>query len=356
MSVLRAWRVAARDLRVGPRSPIFIYAILLPIAMSFLISAVFGGLLDPDPKLGITDLGASDLTMAAQQLDGISVSLVDEADELKGSVERHDLDAGLVLPEAFDDQLRAGVQPELEFYVAGESLASSRIVLAVATTDLITSLSDVDPPVAVEVVPIGDEDYTPIGDRLLPIVVYYAVVVAALFLPASSLLDERETHTLDAVLVTPANVYEVLVGKGILGVIMGVVLGVLSLVLNQAMGDSPLVVVLFLLIGSVMMAELGLILGALVKDANSLYTAIKGAGVFIALPVIFIIWPTLPQWIAKLAPTYYFLQPVYDIGVNGLSLSDFWLEFFIAVLICIVLLPVVGAIGRRAERRLAWAS
>jgi len=180
-------------------------------------------------------------------------------------------------------------------------------------------------------------------------------VIAALFLPASALLDEREKHTLSAVLVTPTSMKEVLVGKGILGVLMGVTLGVVSLGLNQALGNRPLELLLFLLVGSIMMAEFGLILGSLVKDANSLYTAIKGAGVFIALPVIFIIWPTLPQWIPKLAPTYYFLQPVYDIAVNGGRLSDFGLELGVAVVICLALAPILLAVGRRAEIRLAWA-
>ena len=355
MSWLRAWRIAARDFRLGPRSPIFLYAIFLPVAMSFLISAVFGGLLDPDPKLGIVDLGTSDLPAAAQELDGISVSLIDEESSLKNRVEAHDLDAGLVLSAGLDDAIRSGEEPGLEFYVSGDSLASNRVILAVAATDLITDVSGEMPPVDVTIVAVGDEDFVPIGDRLLPIIVFYAVVIAAMFLPASSLLDEREKHTLDAVLVTPTRMSEVLVGKGLLGVIMGVALGVASLLLNQAMGDRPLEVTLFLLMGSIMMAELGLILGSLVADANSLYTAIKGAGVFIALPVVFIIWPTLPQWIPKLAPTYYFLQPVYDIAINGLRLGDFWVEFAVGCAICIALIPLVVAIGRRAEIRLAWA-
>lgn len=355
MSIARAWKITARDLRLGPRSPVFLYAIFLPVAMSFLISAVFGGLLDPDPKLGIVDLGTSDLTVAAQGLDGVAVSVLDEADQLRDRVEAHDLDAGIVLADGFDNSLRSGDQPELEFYVSGESLASNRIVLAVTTSDLMREVAGEEPPVTVAVTSVGDEDHVPIGDRLLPVVVYYAVVIAALFLPASSILDEREKHTLDAVLVTPTSMNEVLVGKGILGVLMGVVLGVASLAMNQAMGERPLEVTLFLLIGSIMMAELGLILGSLVKDANSLYTAIKGAGVFIALPVIFIIWPTLPQWISKLAPTYYFLQPVYDIAINSLTLADFWVEFGVSCAICVVLVPFVARTGRRAEIRLAWA-
>lgn len=355
MNLERAWRITAREFRLGPRSPIFLYALFLPIAMSFLISAVFGGLLDPNPKLGIVDLGGSALTEAAQDLDGIVVAVLDDPAQLQSRVEAHDLDAGIVLAAGFDDRVRAGEQPALDFYVSGDSLASNRIILAMATTDLIATVAGEEPPVTVAVVPVGDQDFVPIGDRLLPIVVFYAVVIAALFLPASSLLDEREKHTLDAVLVTPTRMGEVLLGKGLLGVLMGVFLGLVSLALNQAFGGRPVAVTVFLLMGSIMMAELGLILGSLVKDANSLYTAIKGAGVFIALPVIFIIWPTLPQWIPKLAPTYYFLQPVYDIAVNGMAFGDFWVEFAVGCALCVALLPIVIATGRRAEIRLAYA-
>lgn len=356
MNLARAWRITTREFRLGPRSPVFIWVLLLPVAISFLISAVFGGLLDPDARLGIVDLGSSEITAVAQDLDGISVRIVNDPDSLRSQVQAHDLDAGLVLAAGFDETLRSGGSPQLDFYVAGESLASNRAVLALTATDLIREVGGMEPPVAISVIPIGDEDYVPIRDRLLPIVVYYAVVMAALFLPASSMLDEREKHTLDALLVTPTTMREVLTGKAMLGVIMGVALGVVSLALNQAMGERPLEVILFLLVGSIMMAELGLILGSLVKDANSLYTAIKGGGVFIALPVIFIIWPTLPQWISKLAPTYYFLQPVYDIAVNGRALSDFWLEFVVASAICLALAPVLSRVGRRAETRLAWAA
>ena len=86
-----------REFRLGPRSPIFIWVILLPLAMSFLISAVFGSLLDPEARLGIVDLGSSEITIAAQDLDGILVSLVGDPDRLQSQVEAHDLDAGLVL-------------------------------------------------------------------------------------------------------------------------------------------------------------------------------------------------------------------------------------------------------------------
>ena len=195
MSLRRSWQVFLRELRLSPRSPVVFFAIAMPLILTFLISAGFGSLFDSSPSLGIVDEGGSAVTAAARDLDGVDVVLVDDVDALRDLVEVHDLDAGLVLPAGFDDALAAGRRPDLQFYISGESLASNRVVLAVTTVDLVRGVSGEEPPVAVVVTPIGDEDYVPIGDRLLPFTVLYAVMVAALFVPAATLVDEREKRT-----------------------------------------------------------------------------------------------------------------------------------------------------------------
>ena len=53
------------------------------------------------------------------------------------------------------------------------------------------------------------------------------------------------------------------------------------------------------------------------KDINSLYTAIKGRGIFMFLPVIFVLRPGLPQWIPRVVPTFYFVFPIFDFAMSG---------------------------------------
>ena len=48
----------------------------------------------------------------------------------------------------------------------------------------------------------GDEGL-PIATRLIPVIVFYALVMAGVFLPGSSLVEEKEHGTLAALLVTP---------------------------------------------------------------------------------------------------------------------------------------------------------
>ena len=71
--------------------------------------------------------------------------------------------------------------------------------------------------------------------------------------------------------------------------------------------------------------------------------------------MIFFIWPNLPQWIAKVFPTYYFLSPLFEIAIKGASLADVWPELGIGLVICVALFMAVFAMGRRLELSLVAA-
>lgn len=353
MSLARTGHVLAKDLRLGPRSPIFLWAIALPVVFTLLISAVFGDLFAPSPRLAVVDEGSSEVTRALQRADGLDVTVLDDEADMLAAVEGHDVDAGLLLPDGIDEQLAAGEPVALQFYVSGESLASTRLVLGVSALEEVRGVAGQRPPVDVEITTVGDETWVPVEDRLLPLVVMYALVIAALFLPASSLVEEREHRTLDALLITPVRMSEVLVGKATLGVLLGTLMAVVTLALNRAFSGQVAALVLLLLLGSVMMAELGLILGCWAKDGNTLFTAIKGGAILVIAPVLFTLFPDLPQWIARLFPTYYFLQPIYEIAVTGSTLGEHVGQVAVAVAICLALLPAVVAMARRLERQAA---
>jgi len=352
-SVSRTGHVLAKDLRLGPRSPIFLWAILLPVVLTLLITAVFGDLFAPPPRLAVVDEGSSQVTQALLSAEGLEVVVLDDEAAMLAAVEAHDYDAGLVLPEGIDEQLASGAPVALELAVSGESLASTRLILGVTALEEIRGVAGQRPPVEVVVTTVGDESWVPVEDRLLPLVVMYSVVIASLFLPASSLVEEREHRTLDAMLITPVRMSEVLTAKAALGVLLGILMGAVALAINQAFAGEALGLLLFLLVGAVMMAEVGLVLGCWAKDGNTLFTAVKGGGILVVAPVLFTLFPNLPQWIAALFPTYYFLQPIYEMSVMGTTFTDHLLELAVSVGICLVLIPAVVAMARRLEQRVA---
>ncbi len=346
------WRILSKDAAMGPRSPFVLWALVLPVVLTFAIRLFFGGLFSPEPRLGIVDLGDSAIPSSAEALEGVEVTILTDAEELRSLVESDDLDAGLVLQPGFDELVQNGTQPELAFWIGGESLASDRIILGVTALDLVRDMSGLGTPVEVSIVTIG-EDGLDLSIRMLPVMVIMAVAIAGAMVPAASLVEEKERLTLSALLVTPARMRDVLISKGVFGVILAVLTGIITLLLNNAFGSAPLAVTLAILVGAIMMAEIGLILGSWAPDTNTLFAAWKGGSILLLFPVIFTIWPSLPQWIAKLGPTYYFLQPIFDLSVGEATLSDVVPQLAIAALICVALIPMVALAGRSLERRLA---
>jgi ABC-2 type transport system permease protein len=355
MSLTRTLKVLGKEFRIGPRSPVFLWVLFLPVLFTLVLQVTFGSVFDPEPRLGIVDEGSSTITTAVEGMEGIDLALLDSAEDLKAQVETNDLDAGLVLPAGFDDQVRSGAQPPLEFYVGGESLASNRIILAVTTIDLVRELEGTPPPVDVAVVSLGEEGL-PIDVRLVPFIMMYALVVAAIFLPAVSIADEREKRTLDALIVTPVKLSEVIAAKGILGVILALAMTVFTLILNNALGAEPLALFVVLLFGSILCAEIGLIYGAVAKDTTAVFALIKGTGILLIGPTVFYIWPDWPQWIGKLFPTYWVINPIFEVSLNNGSLGDVWVELVVAAGVIALLGVAVVALTKRLGNQLATAS
>ena len=352
MTWSRILKVLRKDLQLGPRSPIFLWVLLLPVLITLVLQVAFGDLLEPDPRLGVVDQGASTVTTAVQQIAGIEITLLDDVAELKALVEANDLDAGMVLQPGFDAELKAGARPPLEFYVGGESLASNRIILAVTAVDLVREVEGSPSPVDVQVVALGEEGLD-ISVRLVPFIVMYALLVAAVFLPSFSLADEREKRTLIALTVTPVKLGEVVVAKGILGFILAGAMAIMTLWLNGALSAQPLALIVVLMVASLLLVEIGLVYGTASKDITGVFTLIKGTGFILLAPAIFYIFTSWPQWVAKLFPTYWVINPLYEVTINDGGLGTVWAELAVALGIIVLLALVVVALTKRLRSKLA---
>lgn len=348
MNLARVLRLLRKDFRLGPRNPLFLFAVVLPVALTFIFQVAFGSLFEPKPRLGIADAGASEITAAAGQMEGIELTLLDDAGELKARVERNDLDAGLVLPAGFDAAVRAGERPRLEFYIGGESLASHRIILSVTALDLIRAVEGSSAPVEIVTVSFGEAGL-PVSFRLVPFLVFYALVMAGVFLPGSSLVEEKEKGTLAALLVTPVRLSEVHAAKWTLGFLLAAFMAAITLLLNRAFGPRPLDVLAVIVVAAALNAMLGLLVGIFSKSSTMLFTLVKGAGLFLFAPVIFYLFPDWPQWIAKIFPLYWIIEPIWQVSVMGEPLGRVWFELSVALGITLALVPVTVLLSRAVK-------
>lgn len=349
-----AWRVLLKDLRLGPRSPILLWAIVFPVVGTLLVQIVFGSLFAPQPRLGIVDEGGSQVAAEMARVEGVELSLVESEDDLVARVRDNSLDAGLVLPAGFDAAVRAGERPPLQFFVGGESLASNRLILAVTTLDLIRSVEGSTPPVDVEVVSTGDP-LLPMSSRLVPLLVLFALLIAGVFVPAFSIVQERESGTLTALLVSPARGVEILAAKAVMGIVLAFLMTLVTLWINDALGNQPVALLLSVAIGAVMLAEVGLLFGSAAKDAKVLFTLMKSVNILLFAPVVFYIFPDWPQWIGQLFPTYYIINPIYEVAIQDAALAQIGPQLLVAVAITILLVPVVVVMSRRMTQETAAA-
>jgi len=350
MSLKHTGILLGKELWQGPKNFIFVYVLVMPIIISLVFSLIFGTLFDEKPKLGMVDEGNSQLVIMAEQLTSVVTKEYGNVSEIKRAVESGAVDVGMVLPVDFDSSVTQGKEAELVTYIWGESLAKNRTILQVTIANLVRELTGQETPVEIEAITLGDEVSIPWSDRLLPLVVLMAVVLGGLTLPSASVIDEKEKKTLEALVVTPASIGDVFIAKGLMGVILSLFMGVVILVLNQAFGTEPALLILVLALGAIMATEIGLLCGALIKDITTLFAIWKAGGILLFGPAIIYMFPQIPQWIGRVFPTYYFLQPIIAISQGGSGWSDIATNVFILIGLDLVLIAVVVFTVRRTRQ------
>lgn len=295
MSISNTWKIFARDFWMGPRTIMAIWLIIFPLLITFVVRLVFGGFIDSAPQPGVVDYGES--VIPVQIVEDGTIELTEVADEatLMDMMEAGDLDAGLILQADFNEAVRSGANPELQLYVGGSSLASNRIVLAVTTMDLIRGIAGEPAPVEVEVELAGDAPGGPIEERFVPLLVLLAVTLAGIFLPAAGLIQERTNHTIDAVLLTRATMGDFILAKGTVGFLMSFGVGVITLLINGGFTACVGGLLLVIAVGALMSVQLGIILGSVIPDMQTMFTVWKGGAIVLFAPAMLFLFPGVPE-------------------------------------------------------------
>ncbi|MBL7208607.1 MAG: ABC transporter permease [Dehalococcoidia bacterium] len=350
MSLKRVGILLGKEFWQSPKNFIFVWAVAGPIVLSLVVSLAFGTLFTDKPKLGIMDEGSSQLVTMFKQSTSVITKEYGSISEIRQAVESGAVDIGMVLPHDFDGSVTRGEEIEVTAYVWGESLAKNRIILEVTILNLVRELAGHEAPVEIVAITLGGDVSVPWSDRLLPFIVLMAVFMGGLLLPGMSVINEKEKKTLEGLVVTPATIGDVFVAKGLLGVILSLVMGVAILVLNRTFGAEPGILLLVLALGAIMAAELGLLLGALVKDTTTLFAVWKFGGMLLFGPALLYMFPKIPEWIGKMFPTYYFIQPIVEISQGSGGWADVATNVFILVALDLILIAVVAFTLRRTQQ------
>jgi ABC-2 type transport system permease protein len=354
MNPRRVGVLLGKELSSGHSNVMFTFAVALPLVFSFVISALMGTLFAGDPRLGIVDQGNSRLVADLEREDFIVTERLDSVDRLRREVESGALDMGVVLPADLDAALTATAHgaadvAAIEVYVWGESLIRDRTILVAALSNALIQSTGREIPLDIATVTVGEGENVPWSTRLFPFLVMITLFFGGAMLPATSLIDEKQRRTLRAVVTTPASLGDVFWAKGLMGGLLSLVMGLVVLALNRAFGSQPGLLVAVMALSAVVAVEMGLLLGIWIRDVNSLFAVVKAAGLLLYAPLFVYLFPQIPEWVARIWPTYYMVGPVVELSLRGGNWGDIALDVFILA----GLILALGVATAAAARRLA---
>ena len=259
------WTIASKDIVDSVRNKLIVslilgmgFMLLMPKLMGLMFVATETPVLVYDP-------GESRLTAALDESDQYQVqrarSIVEMEQILGDAGFGLGVEFGLAVPDDFDQVLEAGGQPELGGHVAWANRAKASQM----RTDLEEQIEEmVGRPVRINVE--GNIVYPPPDSGLWLLMVTVTPVTVILMMGISLvpalLFEEKQTKTMDALLVSPAGIGQVVVGKAVAGLFYVLVTAGVVFAINWAGVVHWEVALLFVLGIGIFSVGVGLLLGS----------------------------------------------------------------------------------------------
>jgi ABC-2 type transport system permease protein len=242
----KAFTIAVSSLRrlFRDRSNLF-FVLIFPLLLVLLIGTLFGGGFTPAVGLvappGDDDPFAADFVGRLEDAEGIDIVRYDTQDDLLGAVERGTVQAGVVVPDGYGDDLESGEQVEVGF-IARPSGFSAQLQSTVAgavgpqsaqvraarfateegggdfdeNLDRVRELQDAAPVVGVETTSIGEELFPStlgrfdLGASSQLLLFMFVTALAG----SAVLIQSRKLGVARRMLSTPTSMGTVLLGEG----------------------------------------------------------------------------------------------------------------------------------------------
>lgn len=229
------WVIAAKDIRDAIRNKLFISILIgvtLMAGQTVIIPLLLKG--SDTPTAVVFSEGSSKVIRELAQQEGVRVIPVDTRNKMEEYItESPRTQLGLILPENFDQQVLAGNPIQLQAYTAHWSntdkisgwlqIFEAKFAALGATGvaispdwELLYPADEIagQPSIALFIMVIG---ILTIGTALVPIL----------------FVEEKEAHTMEVLLVSPAKTWQVIVAKMLVGVFYGSIAAMGLLLLNN---------------------------------------------------------------------------------------------------------------------------
>jgi ABC-2 type transport system permease protein len=204
---------------------------------------------------------------------------------------------GLVLPTDFDQIMESGGEPKLEGYVFWENRFKVK-ELETKYSQKFTELLGQPVQILIGgniVIPYPDVETNGIPFQMLFTILWLSIAVVPYLM-----IEERRTRTMEALLVSPANTTQVILGKAMAGMFYTVLTGVLFFAFNGIYVVNWGLTVLAFCTVVIFGIGVALLLGGVSQSAQHISLWAIFLTVIFIIPTMFVNEPFLASWLKSL--------------------------------------------------------
>jgi ABC-2 type transport system permease protein len=329
-----------KDVALFSRNKFFVVVTALGLVAYIVIYFVMPASVDETLEIGLYAPGEVPPVLEDVQGQGLEIEEVDSEEALRQAVVGGRYVAGVALPADFMDRLGSDQRPSISVYFALDTPDEVKKAVESLIGELAYIQTGQPLPVEISQEIVGVDmagRQIPPRDRLRPVFAVLLLITETLFL-ATLISEEVERRTIQALLVTPAKVRDLLGAKGVVGVSLAFSEALLFMAIVGGLATQPLPIVVALLLGGVLVTGISFLLATAGKDMMSVMAWGIPVVVVMIIPAVTVLFPgAMTGWI-KVIPSYYLVDTVNqaanfgggwgDVWVNLLALTAFGLAFF----------------------------
>jgi ABC-2 type transport system permease protein len=351
--------IAQKDIRDGIKNRYLLVGLILPVGMSLLFRVLFSGASDvATPTLAVYDPGGSRLTAQLQALPQINLLKVDSLTQLETQVRNAGMSVGgIAIPPSFDQDIASGTQPEITVYLNMQKNATQLAALRQLISDQVWALNPAAEPARIhwsDVAPSQGSSASAafrVELYLLVLFLVMSLTMTGAFVVPLLLVEEKDKHTMEFLLVSPATPAEVVTGKAITGLVYSAIGAGTMLVLNNGWTGNWPMTFLAVLLGALFMVAVGLLMGSVFQTMMQVNTWSSIIMLIILAPTWFTVFqlPPILNTIVRLIPTYYMADLLNLSLSNMVTLSAGATDIGVLLASLILIFGLVIWILRRQE-------
>ena len=389
--VSNSFRIAWKDLLELFRNRLgLVMLVLMPLFMMVMVCFIYPSnntlsnvpvaLANQDAAYHNSTVGSQVFLFRLQAINSragmLTITNATGTDEIKGLVQKGDVEGGIVIPSNFTENILSGEQgtiiimtdqsnPQVSatiqaaltavFQQMGTALARNTVQGLNSTVNENNSLAIVQPyNIQTQGVVSGHFSYF---DFIAPGIVAMTVMMSVMTGLPAAISHERELGTLDGMMVAPINRLSIILGKTLAqtarGLLQGTIILTLATILfGVTIHGSMLLVIGLLLLGVFSFVGLGVVLTSFAKDQETammlmmtlMFPMMFLSGVFFPIQQM----PWYMQDISKALPLTYASQALRKVMVLGAGVPAISTELIILIVFGVVMIAIALPVFRRA--------